>query len=444
MIKFLIIIIFLQISVHKLIFSQKLADEYQQPPVIDGMSWTITGHPYLSYTKYSDDSTEDKTYYNIMFGTGFTKWRYSQKVNYFLQANAYGEISKVNDELYNRTQSKDINSSASILEEVGFNYYLNNLLYAGLHYKGAQHFADFTTPLIRGSLSPGIGIGRIVDAYVVNEAVNIENVLKKEGYIKSSFNKRARLLTNHLLDKRNENEFLTKYKDDNEIEFFTQLEKLLFDEKVIDRPLNARTTMKIYQTLNNNSFVLFPVYKGWQFNAELELKHSNTIDDTTTQPIALNLSGVLGLPLNNRSSFLLSAALAFPINKNYSNSNYRFENHSPVILRTLQREYYNNNYITSESFYFSNYYNIIYSLKAFGQAYFFHNFNPTVGLSAGGIITAGKWRNQNCYNLKLRGDVNINYSVLNKLYIKSGIYFGALDDYDYSISFTTQIGYYIF
>lgn len=74
------------------------------------------------------------------------------------------------------------------------------------------------------------------------------------------------------MEERNDKDFISRYRDNDEVEFFTQVEALLLKEKIIDRSLNAKTTMMLYQTITNPKFVYYPEFEGYQLQAELQLQ----------------------------------------------------------------------------------------------------------------------------------------------------------------------------
>lgn len=448
MLKKSILLLLLHLFSISILFPQEKTKEYKLPDVIEGLNLSLLMNPYLSISKESSDTAVNETNYSFRFTSSVSKWKFTPGFNYIIKANAQGEIYRTSEDgivskLLPKTGNKKFTyTSFGMSYEAGADYYFADKFYFGAYNSSYSYTSNKSKPGFLTSFYPYLGYGKIVNAYVINEVSNIEEVLQKESYLTNSFNKKSRLLLNVLLDKRNNGEFSSKYKSDAEIEFFTELEKLLLKEKIINKPLNARATMKIYQTLTNGNFILFPVFKGWQINSELELLYRNDKNDTNYYPRAFTLSGIYGLLISNKSSLLISAAIALPTNSNYNYGNYDFEIHSPVILRT-KTQYNSLNQVLLPEYWFFNYWNL-YDYKIFGKVNYFHNFSSTVGFSASLNFATGKKKQENYYNRVLSGEAILRYNIINKLTIESGLYFRALDKYDYAVSFGTFIGYNIF
>jgi hypothetical protein len=448
MLKKSILYLFLHLFIISILFSQEKAKEYELPDVIEGMNLNVLVNPYLSISKESTDTSVNETNYSFRFTSSVSKWKFTPRYNYVFKAHTQGEVYKSSGDgivsrfLPKTGEEKFTYTSFGLSYEAAADYVFTDKFYFGVYNNSYFYTNNRSTPGFLTSIYPYLGYGKIVNAFVINEVSNIEEVLKREKYVTDSFNKKNRLQLNVLLDKRNTGEFSSKYKSDAEIEFFTELEKLLLKEKIINKPLDARATMKIYQSLTNGNFILFPVFKGWQINSELELLYRNDKNDTNYYPRAFTFSGIYGLPISNKSSILLSAAVSFPTNSNYNYGNYDFEIHSPVILRT-KTQYNSFNQVLLPEYWFFNYWNL-YDYKIFGKVNYFHNFSSTVGFSVSLNFVTGKRKQENYFNRILSGEAILKYNIINKLTIESGLYFRALDKYDYSVSFGTFIGYNIF
>lgn len=294
------------------LFSQKDANEYEPPEVVKGSNLFISAYPYISASKGNSVSPESVVNYYVDLGASYKKWRYSRSLDYILRVSAYGFINKNESNLLtDLTETNHYSRFSFNLLGNASRYIIKDKLYTGLYAKSNNFFSSEEKPSIYLSLNPNIGYGRVVDAYVVNQSRNIEDVLIREGFTSSGLSRKVNRMLNNLLDKRDMGEFFSKYHDDDEVEFFTNLEKLLLDEKVIDRPLNARATMKIYQSLHNQKFILFPLLKGWNIQGELGYTYGNTTPDTAHYPVTLTISGLYGIPLNRKASLLFSSAFAF-------------------------------------------------------------------------------------------------------------------------------------
>ena len=93
-------------------------------------------------------------------------------------------------------------------------------------------------------LSAGYGI--ILNAGRTAKTLNFEKILKRNGVI-TTLSPPVKAKLTELFDKRNNKDYLSKYKDDNEIVFFKDIENLLLNEGIISKPLGAETVLRLYQ-----------------------------------------------------------------------------------------------------------------------------------------------------------------------------------------------------
>ncbi len=417
--------------------SQEKIKEYEPPKVIEGSNLTLYAEPYLRYSNRDLAIDESKLTYYMYVSSEYTKWRFSERTDYSLRAS-------LNTSLFKGPQSDiyGIETSAQMYLKGGISYYLSkNKLFAGIYSDVIAQFQKGRYPAESISLYPNIGFGKITDAIVVNEASNFENVLKDEKYINKPFDKKTRMLLNSLLDKRNGNVFSSIFKDDAEIEFFTELEKILLEEKIIDKPLNARATMKLFQTLYDGKFILFPQYKGYQFQAELGYQNSNYMD-TLKYPLTLSLNAVYGIPLSSKTSVLFSVHYVFPVNNNYNTDFYRINMHSPIFIRSDFLNISYNNFLNSGSFSISR---NLYDYKYSAGFYIFHYLNRIAGIYGDIQYDAGKQKAaESGTNYVLRANGNLVFNIINKLRLATGVGYYYNDKKEYYFTFNSGISYYIF
>src|SRR5207247_1551385 len=135
------------------------------------------------------------------------------------------------------------------------------------------HFVNYSSqsPVnTSGTFWISAGYGKITNAARVMISFNFEKILKKEGVITNALNPEIKTKLTELLDKRNNKDYISKYKDDDEIIFFREVEKLLLNEGVITQPLGAEATLRMYRALNNIKYIYYPKYKGISTQLDLQ------------------------------------------------------------------------------------------------------------------------------------------------------------------------------
>ncbi len=418
--------------------SQEIIKEYEPPKVVEGSNLTLYSSPNIQLAKNRQNKSNNPILgYYIDLSSYYTRWRFTEKTDYTIKASVSSMLYKsTNDigELYYSVASLDFKAGIS-------NYLLKDKIFIGAYTRTSAEFDKYSKPLFNSTIYPYIGYGRITDAFIVNETSNFENVLKDEKYISKPFDKKTRMLLNSLLDKRNGSVFSSMYKNDAEIEFFTELEKIMLEEKIIDKPLNARVTMKLLQTLYDSNFILFPLFKGYQLQAEYRYILENS-DDSLKLPQTLSLNTAYGLPLNNNTAMLFTANIVFPLNSNFSDDFYTYNLHSPLFLRSEFEQINNFNTIEPRTY---GGYRVSHSYKFSGRVNVFHYITPSIGLS-GKIEYSGAHRkapdNYTDYYFLTSGGLTFN--IINKLRLSTGVTFYYTDSKEFNMNFGNSISYYIF
>lgn len=433
------------------IYSQKNSDYYKQPPVIEGSNLIIYGEPYYSYSKSPIDSGISRTEYNLSLHANYQKYRFTDDLNYYTNAGLSARHSEyssgiiISDDMSGSESSTIKETQFYFNSQAGISWYIpKTKIFTGLFNSNIFLFINRYKPYISTFIDINAGYGRITDANVINGTEYIEEVLTDEALINKRLEQGVRQKINILLDKRRQREFYYKYKDDEDIEFFAQLEKLLLDNKIITKPLNARTTMLIYRTLADNRYNRYPVYKGWQAAADLSSKYLNLLDDTTEYAKDLTLSAFYGLPLSNSTSLLFSTAFSLPVNKGYNFPDLDAEIYTPLIIRSFAQSYYSNNYLNPGYGYYYNSQRKFYDYKTYFQAFLFHNFNSTAGLLTRFYLSAGKLRDQNSYLTLYSAEISLRYYILNRLMLNSGFNFNGYGKSYRYFTVRTSIGYTFF
>lgn len=421
------------------LFSQNPVEEYEPPKVIEGSNLLVISNPNAVISREGYEQTIFFRKFDFNLGIRYNKWRFTKKLDYALSSKLtmyYEHLAISGDEGINIKQTL-----LSFNLHGGITYYLTNKMFIGTYVNNRNGISNNQKPRFILDAYPYAGFGRIEDAFVVNEVTNFENVLLKESYIDKKLDKKTRAIINNLLDKRNGKEFYSKYKDDFDIAFFEELEEILLNKKIINKPLNARVTLKLLQTLYNNNFILFPLYKGYLLQIETENTIANT-DENNKNPKSLTLSGVYGLPYGNFTSLLFSGHLMFPFDKNNDDVYYIPTIHSPLFIRSLYQNTSNLNLIIPE---YSYNYDHKYDYKLSARMHLFHYINSTAGFTCGLEYNLGKIQNQeNSFNHNFHINTALIFNILNKFNLTTSIDFTHLRKSRYFFSAYSSFSYFIF
>ncbi|MBE2218522.1 MAG: hypothetical protein IAE90_09980 [Ignavibacteria bacterium] len=419
------------------IYSQDPIKDYDVPKISEGTTLEISGKPHFNLQKEKNDTAESEYAYEINLGASFTKWRFTPSLDYTISATLSGTSYS-----YPESQIIDKNENSSRLlfgfTGAGSKYIVPKHLYFGMHSEGFLQAENHHKPSYIFTFSPYVGTGRITNAFVVNEASNVEKILLKRGYITKGLDKDTRTLLNNLLDRRNLGEYRSKYRDNAEIQFFGDAEALLLNKGIISGPLNAAATMEIYQSLTNNKYILYPIFKGYQFQAEFN--YSQRISNPYRAfDKAISFSALYGHPFGLRTSAVFSAAVVFPINEQDING-FDPQFHSPILLRERQSLKKYSDYITPDIYFVGGLRN---DYKASLSVNVFHNFNQFAAVR-GFLNLEGKKQTDIDPEFSLYGGAELQFYILSKLSVSAYTDVYSSRTTSYSISTGGFITYYIF
>lgn len=327
---------------------------------------------------------------NYQASLDFSMWKFSKKLLAGAYFNSNAEYVYRNQIFDNESYySKNLSIRGEVFSGLGY-YPFKNKFYTSLAFSSSFYASrnenSYSNNIITGLSNsgsystnyffPAVGYGRIVNMERSSAESNFEDVLLKENYIRSPLPPEIRKQLIELLEERNDKDFISRYRDNDEVEFFTQVEALLLKEKIIDRSLNAKTTMMLYQTLTNPKFVYYPEFEGYQVQAEFQL-HA---DDKPYQNF-ITLGGIYGKLFNESSQLLFSGFLSFPLNTRadeYGLFNFvknPFNNYLPVLFQRYELQ--KNNYLDPRNNTSRNS-NQNYFLG--GKIIFFKSFSSFIGI----------------------------------------------------------------
>ena len=364
---------------------------------------------FLNY--YRNDSISNR-HVQTDFGAEYIKWKFTRRTDFSADIKAQGRwswskyVDRGNEETYNSTESY-------IQLNGGLNYYpLKDLLYGGVYISSYSNFGNHSKPSSRNDIYAYAGTGRLLNAGQVIYAVNFEKVLIDEGLTSKSLPPQVIRKLTVLFDKRRNSEFSSKYHDDADIEFFSQIEELLRNEKIISGPLSTRTTLKLYQALTNSSFIYFPRYRGYMVQAELGFSNKRNPGTYYERgnSLRLILSGVYGLPIGIKTNLVFSGYTGIPLNNEPGGLLDYPLFHSPLILRENATDYYPSRILPVDT----EKYDIIGGIKTLA----YYNISSTAGLAGYADYSFGKTENSE-YNFILSAALTFKYNILSKMILSS-------------------------
>jgi hypothetical protein len=336
--------------------------------------------------------------------------------------------------------------SADIYLSGGVSYYfLKEKLYGGFFEDANANFNSHYKPGASAKLFPSLGTGLIINAAQVTDADNMEKSLLHDKIITNPLPADVKKKLVELLDKRNNSEFLSKYKDDNEIEFYSAIEKLLLESGIIKTPLGSRSVLKLFQVITNHNFVYFPKYKGWMAQAELMYQTSNSSRDSTAKSFinSVTLSGVYGLPVKNNLSLLGSVFASFPVAYDYLGNYTNFSFHAPIFIAESNLLINNSSRknLVPKEIYINSYDKYKYKVSAMLEA--FYNINSMAGIDFNMQYGLAKITGNNTKS-SFVANLNFIFNVLSRMGITASAYFTK--SYKTEYNFTAGIGmsYFLF
>ncbi len=415
-------------------YSQNEVERYKLPELIEGSNLYISGSPSYNNIVENDSTKYSSVYLNL--NAYYVRWRFTRRLDYAADFGfgGYGNWSRTVDHYKEETRSS---SDEFINISCGMDYYpVKDKFYGGLFLNSRSNFASSSKPFFQNDIYPYIGAGRLVNAGAVLFAKNFETALLDEGIISNKLPSRVIQKLTVLLDKRSNSEFTSKYKDDADIEFFSQIEKLLLDEKTISAPLNSRSTLKLAQALGNYKFVYFPRYRGYLVQLELGFNNTSKLysyQQERNNSLRLILSGLYGLPIGMKTDIVFSCFAGFPLGKERAGLPDYPLFHSPLILREKTASYYPSEL---SRFAISQYDTSKYDYIGAAKVLAYYSISSFAGIIGYCNLSYGKTQDSKD-NYVLRTVVNFNYNILSRLVLSSNMEFTR--DQNRSIRFATGI-----
>lgn len=381
----------LQILVFVFLFSEIYAQTnyfklYTPPERSQGRRLEISGRDFLTYEKV-DSINQD---FRLRLNADYRQWMFTPLNLFGGYVNADANIN-----------TRKTNSDTSLTDEHflvnaygGISRYLTpkgfyGTLALGISYGKEKLDTTFTGARDSRARVPAygwgaIGYGRINNSERVRIAMDFIGRLKARNVITGSVSPKTILALTDLLDKRDNGDFEARDRDDNEIVFFSAVEKLLQQTGNIPQNLDAGSTLKLFQVLTNDKFVFYERYVGYQIQAEAQYQIDNGVR-TKPHDHYLSISGIYGYPLNISTHILGTAFFAIPLDTLASGNgprdgfNNTFNNFLPFIRDRNNLDFFEE---TDGTGLFGGTY-VAGRNTSFGlRGDIFHNISSTAGINA--------------------------------------------------------------
>lgn len=419
----------LSIILFSLIFCLIYSCAYSQSDILYNNNFESSGSILNIYSNNFSSGrflyeSEEFNSSNYQLSLDFSMWKFSKKLLAGAYFNSNAEYVYRNQIYENRSY---YNKRRSIGGEIftGLGYYpFKNKFYTSLSFGSTFYSSknESEQQIITGLLNnisystnyffPAVGYGRIVNMERSSAESNFEDVLLKEKYIRSPLSPGIKKLLTELLEERNDKDFISRYRDNDEVEFFTQVEALLIKEKIIDRALNAKTTMMLYQTLTNPKIVYYPEFEGYQVQAEVQIQANDNSDENF-----ITLGGIYGKLFNETSQMLFSGFLSFPLNTKadvfglFNFIKNPFNSYLPVLFQRYELQ--KNNYLDPRR-YSLDYYSGNQNYLLGGKVIFFKSFSSFIGIRPYTEVIINKQKGEK-ENIISSTGAGIDYNIFSRL-----------------------------
>lgn len=427
-------LIFLVISGH--ILSQSLLNIYQEPSLSQGKRLIISGNPLLEF----DAADSKNSTFTFDLEANFNYWKFTPKQNIGGYVDAFVNTStiKVND-------TSVTSSGYGTTMYGGMSYYFTPKKIFGSLALGANYLKTKTGDINSDAVFPvyvwaGAGYGKISNAERVITAIDFENTLKKFGRTSKELTINGKQKLVNLLDKRSNGEFDAKYKDDSEIRFFEELEKLLTEEGIITSPLDSRSTLRLLQALTNTSYIYYPRYIGYQFMGELQYQLYSGTSGLKAHDHYISFSGVYGKSLSVKTHTLGSAFLSFSLDEQASGRGPGFYNYLAFIPNRTSLDFYTQTYGTG--FYGGHY--VGGKTVSFGvRGDIYHSLSSFAGIRGYAEFISTKPSDSDA-SLLMEIGARADYNILTKLVLYAQTRLTSVSKLDASYNFQAGFTYFVF
>lgn len=413
------------------------------------MSSTNPTYPSDFFSYEYEDTNAHKFSFNL-YGD-YRRWKFSEKllVGGYIQtgmdySNSKGPITLTTSETVKQTDY-------SLSAYGGASYYLTpNKIYVTGAIGGQYVYQKIDNEVrtqynIDSSRFPvylwgALGYGRVNNRQVVEASYDFNEALRSRGIISSKLDDKTLLKISELLYRHRNGEYLDKYEDDQNVKLFSDIEKTLLNAGYINCNLDAGSTVKLYEILNNTNkkYIFYPKYSGYQAQVQLQyMAKSDSRDDAHDH--FLSASGVYCFNPSEKSNLVLSGYFAIPLDTMTNGLGADFANYLAFLPDANNLAFFKQ--FSGTGFYGGRY---VVGLQAFTglRADYSYSISSTAGVQASLYLINKKFKYADAhmeYQIAGRFDYNIISSLVT--YAKLEILKESSALASVPTRFTTSIGF---
>ncbi len=331
--KLQLLFLFSIILISNISFSQKLYSNKDPLAFTKGKRLTLTSSTNPLYpSDLLSLEVSDTSNYEFKFNiySDYRQWKFTPKLLLGGFAKVGFEYAKLRHDqpLTDTTSFINLNKTTSLTAQVygAASYYLTpdkfyvtGALGLSYEYASAHSIFNLVNSNSDSSTSPSylwgaLGYGRINNRQVVEVSYDFNEALMKKGIISSKLDDNTLLKISQLLYRQRDGEYRDKYEDDEMIELFGNVESELLKAGYINDKLDAKSTIRLYEILNNTSkkFIFYPKYSGYQVQGQVQYQIANESKDKPHQHF-LSLSGIDCMNLDQNTNLVFSGFFSVPL-----------------------------------------------------------------------------------------------------------------------------------
>lgn len=283
-----------------------------------------------------------------------------------------------------------------------------------------QEIEDFDTLVTSSALWGAVGYGRISNREAVEYAYDFDEALLRRGVIDRPLDENTLKNISIQIYKLRDGEFLSKYEDDEFVELFREVEKILITSGYITGNLNSAATVKLYEILRNTSkkYIFYPKYTGYQVQTQVQYQLSNITKDKTHEHY-LSFSGIYTFNPTRKTNVVLSGFYSIPLDSmalglrmaSGSNPENVFQSYLPFLPDRNNLDFYQEYYGTG--IYSSNFVPGLQSLAGI-RGDVFHQISSVAGIQGNLLITSRMFKYEDS-RFRVGAAARFDYNIFSKL-----------------------------
>lgn len=382
-------------------FAQKLYDDMNVLSNTKGKRLYLTsnfGEEAMDFLSYKRNDSAGITEFKMNLAADYRQWKFTD--NLLLAGYAKGDFIRIWSKTPQGPDTGNLGFSrfTAALYGAASYYFTPNIFYItgaiGGGYDKFKLDRDFQevehvdTAVSSSAVWGALGYGRINNRQVVQDAYDFDEALLKRRIIDRSLDDKTLREISKVIYEQRDGMYLDKFEDDEFIELFGDIERILLNAGYISGSLNARSSIELYEILRNTSkkFVFYPKYTGYQVQGQIQYQLSN-IEKEKTHEHYLSFSGIYCFNLNKSTNLVLSGFYGMPLDtlavgtgmKSGSNPENIFQNYLPFLPDRNNVDFFSE--FSGTGVYGSRYVPGLQSLAGV-RADAFHNISAVTGVQA--------------------------------------------------------------